>query len=1135
MTNKQKMRKRRRALLCVFAAFAFSFNPLGKIAYATPKQDTSVVNYVKTQEETSNSIQNQPISSYWYPEDLLKWSANNDKDAKFNKSTVPLAKRVEKDKLDTINDTQNKDVKVVAISIMNANTSGNPSQGSNKFSANTFSYWQYIDKLVYWGGSAGEGLIVPPSPDVTDSAHRNGVPVLGTVFFPMTAHGGKMEWLNKFLEKDSNGNFPIVDKLIEVAENYGFDGWFINQETEGTEQEPLTPEHAKLMQELIKQFKAKSNGKFEIMWYDSMTKDGDMDWQNALTDKNEYFLLDGDKNKVADSMFLNFWWTYNSLKDKDLLRVSNEKAKEIGINPYDLYAGIDVQANGYKTPLRWTHYQRDDQAPFTSLGLYCPSWTYFDAKTPEQFQENESRLWVNEHGDPSKATNAQGVDWRGISTYSVEKSAVTSLPFTTNFNMGNGYDFYVDGNKVSTQDWNNRSLNDIMPTYRWVISNEENNNVKADIDYTNAYYGGNSIKLSGYLAEGKASTIKLYSSDLTLPEGVQFTTTAKANGNTVDMDLVLTFHDGTETTISADKKLGTDWTKLTYDVSPYVGKSIKTISYKLSSPVCVDNFSANLGNITIEIPNSSSKVNISNSKLNDVDFKGGIYAGARLSWSPEGNSSDVHHYEIYRVMNGGTKVLLGATPNTSYYVSDLRRNDKETNTNFEVVAVNKNFNRGNSQSINMEWPAYPAPTASFKVSNTLIAPGQSVTFTNTSSEVTEEIQWKFPGAKVESSTEQNPTVTYEKEGVYPVTLTAKNSSGENVETKTELITVTNAAKDGLVNLSLNKSATASSFVNENEAPQYALDGNVKTKWCAVGSAPHTLTIDLGDIKTIGELEISHAEAGGESSGMNTKAYSLEVSNDGENFTPVLNVDDNTKAISNDAFPVTKARYVRLNIIQPTQGADSAARIYEVAVKGLDGNVDLPPVINPDDSNKPVDPDNPNNPDKPNNPESPDNPGNTDKPVNPDQPGDSEKPENPNKPGDTENSGEKPSEPSALVSKEITENSALLSWKAPEKVDLIKEYVIYQDGKEIGRVPADKTPLEFLAKDLKPNTKYNFQVSSIDKNGKESDKISLEVTTNKKDNGNLPNTGSPIGAGALATTGIALSSAGVYLTLKKKRK
>lgn len=946
MKNKQKIRKRRRALLCVFAAFAFSFNALGKITYATPKQDLSAIEQEQSEERASKSIQNQPISSYWYPEDLLKWDIKNDKDANFNKSTVPLAKRVEKDKLDTINDTQNKDVKVVAISIMNANTSGNPSQGSNKFSSNTFSYWQYIDKLVYWGGSAGEGLIVPPSPDVTDSAHRNGVPVLGTVFFPMVEHGGKMEWLDKFLEKDSDGNFPIVNKLIEVAENYGFDGWFINQETEGTESEPLTSEHASLMQELIKQFKAKSNDKFEIMWYDSMTKDGEMDWQNALTDKNEYFLLDGDKKSVADSMFLNFWWTNNKLKDRDLLKASNEKANGIGINPYDLYAGVDVQANGYKTPLRWTHFKRDNNAPFTSLGLYCPSWTYFSAEDEKQFQENESKLWVNEHGDPSKATNAEGVDWRGISTYSVEKSAVTSLPFTTNFNIGNGYDFYVDGNKVSTRDWNNRSLSDIMPTYRWVISNEGKNDIKADIDYTTAYYGGNSIKLYGNLDEGKSSVIKLYSSDLNLPKDVQFKTTAKTNGNDVGMDLILTFHDGTEATISSDQKLGEDWTTLNYDVSNYVGKSIKTISYKISSKENIENFSANLGNIKIEVPNSSPKLNVSKANVDDVCFEDGIYAGARLSWKTDGDSSDVHHYEVYRVLDDGTKILLGATPNTNYYVSDLKRNGKETTTNFHVVAVNKNYDRGDGKDINIKWPNYPSPKASFEVSNTLISPGQSVTFTNTSSEVTEELEWVFQGASVETSTENNPTVTYEKEGVYPVILTAKNSSGESVETKAELITVTNAAKDGLVNLSINKEAEASSFVNENESPKYALDGDVKSKWCAVGSAPHSLTIDLGDTKTIGELEISHAEAGGESSDMNTKSYSLEFSNDGENFTTLLSVDNNKDAVSKDAFPVTKARYVRLNIVNPTQGADSAARIYEVSVKGLDENIDLPPVVEP---------------------------------------------------------------------------------------------------------------------------------------------------------------------------------------------
>ncbi|MFR4547971.1 MAG: endo-beta-N-acetylglucosaminidase [Bifidobacterium breve] len=85
---------------------------------------------------------------------------------------------------------------------------------------------------MYWGGSSGEGIIVPPSPDVTDMGHTNGVPVLGTVFFPQNVSGGKVEWLDQTLAQKSDGSFPVADKLIEVATTYGFDGWFINQETE---------------------------------------------------------------------------------------------------------------------------------------------------------------------------------------------------------------------------------------------------------------------------------------------------------------------------------------------------------------------------------------------------------------------------------------------------------------------------------------------------------------------------------------------------------------------------------------------------------------------------------------------------------------------------------------------------------------------------------------------------------------------------------------------------------------------------------------------------------------------------------------------------------------------------------------
>ena len=510
--------------------------------------------YKITEEGLNFKMQNTPISSYWLPEDLLEWKASEDEDAPYNVSSIELQKRVDKEKLQTVNNTQNKDTKVVALSIMNSNTSGNPTQGSNTFDSNTFSYWQYIDTLVYWGGSAGEGIIVPPSADVTDSAHKNGVEVLGTVFFPPMEYSGRLEWLDTFFTKDDEGNFIMVDKLIEVAKTYKFEGWFINQETQGTEENPLTVEHVALMQEFIKQYKEKAGDSQQLMWYDSMTEDGEIDWQNTLNDKNDIFLIDGEGNKVADSMFLNFWWTEDKYASDELLKKSEEHAGKIGIDSKEIYAGMDVQENGTATPIRWDLFEKSANETYTSLGLYCPSWTYFSSDTVDSFQEKEAKLWVNEFNDPTKATEATGTTWRGISTYVVEKSAVTSLPFKTNFSMGNGYNFFIDGEKVSSLDWNNRSLADVMPTYRWIVESEGDSQLTPSIDYSTAYYGGNSIKLLGKLGANKPSTIKLFSADLKLEKGVEFTTMAKADSE-VALDLVLEFDDGTVETILGDKKL----------------------------------------------------------------------------------------------------------------------------------------------------------------------------------------------------------------------------------------------------------------------------------------------------------------------------------------------------------------------------------------------------------------------------------------------------------------------------------------------------------------------------------------------------------------------------------------------------
>lgn len=882
-----------------------------------------------TNPEVKVSMDNQPESSYWFPDELLKWTFDQDADAKYNVSVEPLATRVEKSHLLKSNTTQNEKMKVVALSIMNNSTSGNAPRGSNQFDANVFSNWQYIDQLVYWGGSAGEGIIVPPSPDVTDAAHKNGVPVLGTIFFPQGAHGGKIEWLNTFLEKDAQGHFPIVDKMIEVAQRYGFDGWFINQETETN----LTKKHADLMKELIVEFKQKSAGALEVMWYDSMTSDGEMDWQNALTDQNQDYLVDADLNPVADSMFLNFWWNTSSLAGQDLLRKSKEKAESLAIDPYDLFAGIDVQEKGYDTPVRWDLFTDKKGIPYTSLGLYVPSWTYSSSNDPMDYQQKEEKFWINEQGDPTKSTLPTGTSWPGISTFSVEQTAITQWPFITNFNVGNGYSYFSNGQQVSTNEWNNRSLQDIMPTYRYIIEEGAGNKLAGSVDYTTAFNGGSSLAFKGKLAEKVTSKIKLYQTKVKVEKNMSFTTTAKASDRTT-LKLVLGFADGTFETFNGNKKIGNDWTTVSYPLNKATGKEVTSIAYEVASVKASENYELFLGQISATPKKVLSPTVVNDVTFDDLSFdEEAMFAGIRLSWTSL-QADRIKHYEIYRVLDDGTRVFIGATPAENYFINGLERQNA-TATAIEVVPVDIYGNKGEpSRPISFDWPPVQLPRASFTVSKTLVAPGEPITFTNTSSRNTQSLKWTFKGADVESSTEEQPRVTYSKEGSYDVELTAINEAGETTTEMKGIVTVTKNAQAGLSLLSKGAKAEASSYVNESEAPKFAVDGDLGTKWCAVGSAPHTITVDLGTAKLISEVRMAHASAGGESVGMNTKAYTIEVSANGENFQEVSRTTNNTQGSTVNTFAATTARFVRVIIDQPTQGADTAVRLYELEVYGL---------------------------------------------------------------------------------------------------------------------------------------------------------------------------------------------------------
>lgn len=77
----------------------------------------------------------------------------------------------------------------------------------------------------------------------------------------------------------------------------------------------------------------------------------------------------------------------------------------------------------------------------------------------------------------------------------------------------------------------------------------------------------------------------------------------------------------------------------------------------------------------------------------------------------------------------------------------------------------------------------------FYSDRTLICPGSTIQFFDNSYNNVTTWSWSFPGGNITSSTEQNPTVTYNTPGVYNVTLVAGDGNSTLTKTKTAYITV----------------------------------------------------------------------------------------------------------------------------------------------------------------------------------------------------------------------------------------------------------------------------------------------------------------------------------------------------------
>ena len=127
------------------------------------------------------------------------------------------------------------------------------------------------------------------------------------------------------------------------------------------------------------------------------------------------------------------------------------------------------------------------------------------------------------------------------------------------------------------------------------------------------------------------------------------------------------------------------------------------------------------------------------------------------------------------LIRDGEAVALPASP--TYF-------DYCTSTHTAVVTMPADYVSVIEYELNTD-----PPVADFTANVTLIQIGGEVEFTDLSQNSPTSWEWDFEGGVPATSTEQNPTVTYENMGFFDVSLTASNANGPNTKTEENYIQV----------------------------------------------------------------------------------------------------------------------------------------------------------------------------------------------------------------------------------------------------------------------------------------------------------------------------------------------------------
>jgi PKD repeat protein len=216
---------------------------------------------------------------------------------------------------------------------------------------------------------------------------------------------------------------------------------------------------------------------------------------------------------------------------------------------------------------------------------------------------------------------------------------------------------------------------------------------------------------------------------------------------------------------------------------------------------------------------------------------------------------------------GGTPASSTAqTPSVQYFtagtytVSLIATNDggSDTETKTDYISV------------------IPLPIADFTANQTVINAGQSVQFTDLSTNAT-SYSWTFSGGTPSTSTAQNPSVTYNTPGTYTVTLIASNAGGSDTETKTAYITVNTVVVTPIAEFTANTTS-----ITEGGSVQFtdqSTNNPTSWAWTFTGGTPATSAAQNPSVtySTAGTYTVSLTATNSAGSNTMTKTNYITVS------------------------------------------------------------------------------------------------------------------------------------------------------------------------------------------------------------------------------------------------------------------